>query len=204
MNPLAALVAPTRAFSALADAPPPISQTMIWAALAGAAPPVCAFFGMIIFGWRLGVGAPLAISAKLAAAISVAYYVLLLGGFVAAAMMMRWMAPSYRAHAGLAAHAALLLAAGAPLMLGGIAHLYPLLEFNLMLLAPAMMWSMYLLYTGLPKVLRTDADSGMLMATSMLGVFFVAANALMFISIALWTLGLGPDIGFDWRMSVSG
>lgn len=202
MNPLAALIAPHRTFAALADSPPPMRQTLFWAALAGVAPPVCAFVGVTNFGWRLGAVEPLYLSPGLTFVISAAYYVFLLGGFVAAALMMQWMAPSYRARTGFAAHAALLLAAGAPLMLGGFAHLYPLLEFNLILLVPAMLWSMYLLYTGLPKVLHTDADSGMLMATSMLGVFFVAANALMFASIVLWTLGIGPDIGFNWRLSV--
>ena len=135
-------------------------------------------------------------------AICVAYYVFLLVGFMLAVLMMRWMAPTYGARTDLGSHAELIVCAGTPLMFGGLAHLYPQIGVNLMLLVPAMIWSTYLLYTGLPAALKTEVDRGMLMSTSMLGVFFVAGNALMILTMAMWTLGLGPDIGFGWRLSV--
>lgn len=204
MIPIVALVAPERAFAAVSASPPPLAHTLLHVAWMGLIPPVCAFVGGTNFGWHLGVGAPVMVSSDILFVVSVLYYVLLLGGFVATAMLMRWMAPTYRARKDFTAHAALLAACGAPLMLGGFAHLYPQLGFNLILLAPAMIWSVSLLYYGLPPALQTDVDSGMLMATAMLGVFFVAANMLMILSVMLWTLGVGPDIGFNWRQSVSG
>ena len=204
MNVVAFLVSPRAAFAAAAERPPPLAKTAVVAMLLGLIPPLCAFFGADNFGWRLGAGAPIPVSAELAAAVSAAYYLFLLGGFVFAALLMRWMAPTYAARQDLESHAVLLAAAGAPLMLGGIAHLYPQLAVNLMLLIPAMMWSAAILYAGLPIVLQTSADRGMLMATSMLGVFFVAACALLTLAVFLWTLGIGPDIGFNWRFSISG
>lgn len=204
MNVFAFLYSPRAAFARIADSPPSPKQASLTAAGLGLIPPVCAFIGASNFGWRLGAGAPIPVSSELALTVSVAYYFFLLGGFLFAAFLMRWMAPTYGARQEWGAHAALLVAAGAPLMLGGLAHLYPHLGLNLMLLVPAMMWSAFLLYSGLPVALRADADRGMLFATSLLGVFFVAANALMVMAMMLWTLGIGPDIGFNWRFSVSG
>lgn len=89
-------------------------------------------------------------------------------------------------------------------MVGGLLHLYPLLPLNLLCLLPAIIWSVYLLYSGLPVLLGTDRMRGMLMASSLLGIFFVAAVGLAALTMILWVLGLGPDLGFDWRSSVAG
>ncbi|MGI9305860.1 MAG: Yip1 family protein [Gammaproteobacteria bacterium] len=204
MNVFAVLFSPERGFAAMGKNPPKPLPALFTAAWLGLIPPACAYAGASKFGWRLGVGEPVPVPPSLALTVSVAYYLFLLGGFVFAAFLMRWMAPTYGARANWGASAAFLAAAGAPLMLGGAAHLYPHLGLNLMLLAPAMMWSAYLLYSGLPAALGTNADRGMLMATSMLGVFFTAACALMTGAMLLWTLGIGPDIGFNWRFSVTG
>lgn len=204
MNIFAVLFSPARAMAEIGDKPPGAARAFMFAAALGLIPPVCAFIGASNFGWRLGVGEPVPVSPSLALFVSAGYYLFLLGGFVFAVFLTRWMAPTYGARGGWGTHAAFLTAAGSPLMLGGLAHLYPHLGANLMLLCPAMIWSAFLLYFGLPPALRTDADRGMLMATSLLGVFFVAANALMILAMFLWTLGAGPDIGFNWRYSISG
>ena len=44
---------------------------------------------------------------------------------------------------------------GTPLVVGSLAHLYPHAFFNVLVLVPTVMWSMYLLYTGLPVVLMS-------------------------------------------------
>ncbi len=170
----------------------------------GLAPPVCAFFGAELFGWRLGVGEPVRLEAPALLAVSGAYYLALLCGFFLTAFLTRWMAPTYGASAEPGLHAALAAMVGAPLMAGGFLHLYPLLPLNLLCLIPALVWSAYLLFTGLPVLLGTDPGRGMLMAASVLAAVFSAAVALAAITMILWTHGAGPDIGFNWRSSVGG
>ena len=197
------ILTPKKAFERIQSDPPSLMTVLVTrAAWLGLIPPVCAYVGTSAFGWHLGIGEPLHVSPALTAVICALYYVFLLVGFMCAVLMMRWMAPTYGAREDLGSHAAVIAVAGTPLMVGGVAHLYPQVGFNLMLLVPAMIWSTYLLYTGLPVALKTEAERGMLMATSMLGVFFVAANALMIATMFLWTLGIGPDIGFNWQTSV--
>ena len=197
------LYAPKEVFGGIRDNPPTLAKVLATKAIwLGLIPPVSAFVGTSQFGWHMGIGDPLRVSMELTVAICVAYYVFLLVGFNFAVFLMSWISPTYGAEKNLGSHAALIAAVGTPLMLGGVVHLYPQIGFNLMLLVPAMMWSTYLLYTGLPVALKTESERGMLMATTMLGVFFVAANALMILSMALWTKGIGPNIGFDWQISV--
>ena len=79
--------------------------------------------------------------------------------------------------------------------MGGVAHLYTHVFLNLLVLIPALMWSMYLLYKGLPIALGTTPEQGMLMASSLTGFLLVAAVILLGVTVALWAAGFGPTVG---------
>jgi hypothetical protein len=72
---------------------------------------------------------------------------------------------------------------------------YPNVFLNMLILIPAMIWSMVLLYKGIPIVLGISPEKGMLMASSLVGWLLVAAVSLLGISMALWTMGFGPFLG---------
>jgi ABC-type Fe3+ transport system permease subunit len=65
----------------------------------------------------------------------------------------------------------------------------------LLVFIPTVMWSMYLLYRGLPVVLRISPERGMLMASALIGYLLVAAVSLLGLTVALWGSGIGPSIG---------
>lgn len=194
------VVRPSQLFADIArDAPAARRVLFGYAAWLGLVPPVCAYLGVARFGWRLGVGEPVRIGADVAVFVALAYYAGLLAMFFLAALLARWMAPTYGATAHLGRHAALVAVVGTPLMLGGLLHLYPLLPLNILALVPALIWSAYLLYAGVPVALGVDARRGMLMASSMLGVFFAAALGFAALTMILWAHGVGPDLGFNRR-----
>ena len=74
-------------------------------------------------------------------------------------------------------------------------HLYPNAFINVLVLVPTLIWSMYLLYRGLPVVLHTGPNRGMLMASALIAYLLVAAVSLLGVTVALWGSGLGPLIG---------
>jgi hypothetical protein len=74
-------------------------------------------------------------------------------------------------------------------------HLYPHAFINVIVLVPAVIWSMYLLYRGLPVVLNTDPGRGMLMASALIAYLLVAWVSLLGITVVLWSRGIGPTIG---------
>jgi len=105
------------------------------------------------------------------------------------------MASIYGARASLGLHFALITIVAAPLAVGSITHLFPDVFLNVLILIPAMIWSMYLLYTGIPVVLEIPPEKGLLMASSLVGWLLVAAVSLLGISVGLWTEGIGPFLG---------
>lgn len=157
-------------------------------------PPLFAAIGGSSFGWRLGTEAPLMLSAEQVALISVLYWLLLCFGFFSTVLLAQWMGKTYGADAALADYAAFFAIVCAPLSVASAAHLFPHVFFNVLMLLPAVIWSMLLLYRGLPVVLRIPGEQGMLMASALVGWLLVAMVSLLGLSAALWTVGLGPAI----------
>ena len=189
-----ALLSPRRAFTAVAEHPPTGPRvffgTALWLALC---PPLFAYVGTTLFGWRLGVE-PLFLPAGIVLAISAAYFALLIVGLLSSAFVAHWMAGTYGADTSYAHSLALMTLVAAPLAIGSVVHLYPNAFFNVMVLVPTLMWSMYLLYRGLPVVLRTDPGRGMLMASALIAYLLVSWDTLLGITAVLWSFGIGPRI----------
>ena len=173
------LFRPKAAFEALAAAEPPATKVFFGFALwIGLLPPLFAYIGTMNFGWRLGVE-PVFLPQRTVLAISAAYFVALLLGFLSSAVIARWMAVTYDASQSLGRCFALMAVVGAPLAIGSVIHLYPHAFINLLVLVPTLIWSMYLLYRGLPVVLHTGPNRGMLMASALIAYLLVAASACL-------------------------
>lgn len=196
------LIRPNALFSELAKHTPSASGAFfkfaLWLALC---PPVFAYIGTVNFGWRLGIApmdAPIELPMHVVLAISIAYFVLLLFGLVTSALVSRWMASTYGAVRDLGAHIGLIAIVGAPLAVGSLMHLYPQAFYNVLVLVPVLIWSMYLLYRGLPIVLKTTPERGMLMASALIAYLLVAWVALLGLTVVAWNYGLGPTLGSYW------
>jgi hypothetical protein len=190
----AVLVDPQRAIADIGAHPPSSARAFFGAALwFGLCPPLFAYVGTTLFGWRLGV-APLFLPARTVLAIAVAYFVLLLVGFLSTALVARWMSATYGADGSFQRCIALVTLVGAPLTVGSVVHLYPNAFVNVLVLVPTLIWSMYLLYRGLPVVLKTDPGRGMLMASSLIAYLLVSWVTFLGITAVLWSRGIGPQV----------
>lgn len=190
------ILEPTDAFEALAEAnPEPLAvffRQTVWLALA---PPVFAFIGASIFGWRLGAAQPLYLPTDALTLVSIGYFFTLLFGLVSTACVGRWMAPTYGANEAFGTHLALVGTVAAPIVAGSAFHLFPHVFVNLLVFIPVLIWSIYLLYKGIPIALKTGPERGMLMASSLVAYILVGAVALLGLTVALWASGIGPSIG---------
>lgn len=187
---------PTKIFTELAELTPPSSLVFFKAALwLGLLPPIFAYFGTNKFGWRLGTVEPIFLREEILLSISVVYFCVLLIGFLSSALVSRWMSKTYGARESFGAHFAMVTIVGAPLAVGSIIHLYPDVFINILVFVPVVLWSMYLLYRGLPIILCTTPERGMLMASSLIGYLLVAFVSLLGITVMLWINGLGPSMG---------
>jgi hypothetical protein len=190
----AVLLKPEAAIASIAANPPSGAHAFFGAALwLGLLPPVFAYVGTRAFGWRLGVD-PLLLPTDTVLAIAVAYFALLLLGFLSTALVARWMAGTYGADASWSRSFALVTLVGTPLAVGSVVHLYPNAFVNVLVLVPTLMWSMYLLYRSLPAVMKTDPGRGMLMASSLIAYLLVSWVTLLGITAVLWSYGVGPHV----------
>ena len=191
-----ALFQPSTAFKQLSTGDPSALSVLfkysIWLILI---PTLCSWKGAFAFGWRLGADEPLMLSSDSLIAFSVGYFLALLFCFISTVFICRWMASIYGARDSLGLHFALITIVAAPLAVASITHLFPDVFLNVLILIPAMIWSMYLLYTGIPVVLEVTPEKGMLMASSLVGWLLVVAVSLLGISVGLWTSGIGPFLG---------
>ena len=190
------LFQPGAVFEELSDTRPEphvvFFRYVVWLAII---PPVFTYIGASNFGWRLGAAAPLFVPTDDLLIISIVYFFMLLFGFVSTAVVAQWMASTYGARHSLGIHFALVTIVAAPLVVGSVIHLYPHVFLNVLVLIPTLMWSMYLLYKGLPIVLKISPERGMLMASALIGYLLVAAVSLLGFTVALWSRGIGPSIG---------
>jgi hypothetical protein len=190
------LFRPQEVFDSLAHTRPSAGSVFFGVAIwLIALPPLFAYIGSVNFGWRLGAGEPLMLPSGTLAAISVAYFLMILIGFFSAALISRWMSYEYGARHSIGIHFAMITVVGTPLVVGSLVHLYPHAFINVLVLVPTVMWSMYLLYKGLPVVLQTTPEQGMLMASSLIGFLLVAFVSLLGITVMLWGNGIGPSVG---------
>ena len=189
------LFAPGEVFSAVAAESPPATRVFfrfaLWISLL---PPLFAYVGTVNFGWRLGVE-PVFLPQPVVLAVCAAYFAALLLGFLSSAVIARWMAATYDASQSLGRCLALMTIVCAPLAVGSIAHLYPNAVLNVLVLVPTLIWCVFLLYRGLPVVLGTGPNRGMLMASALIAYLMVAVVSLLGVTVALWGSGLGPRIG---------
>ena len=158
-------------------------------------PPVFLYIGSMLSGWEIGAQDPILLSENVALLVSLCYFVALFVGFIGLAVLLRWMAPTYDASLELSRHVTMVATVATPMVLGSIAHLYPHIFVNMLVIIPALIWSMFLLYRGVPVMLDTTTQQGMLMASSLIAIVLVAAVTLLGITVVLWTHGFGPSLG---------
>ena len=190
------LLRPAGVFEELSDTRPDphivLFRYLIWLAIL---PPLFLYIGATNFGWRIGAAEPLFLPGGDLVIFSIIYFFVLLLGFVSTALVAQWMAATYGARHSLGIYFALVVIVAAPLVAGSVVHLFPDIFINVIALIPILIWSMYLLYQGLPVVLKISPERGMLMASALIGYLLVAAVSFLGLVVALWGRGIGPSIG---------
>jgi hypothetical protein len=173
---------------------PTIEKLGKWLVFLLLIPPVASAVGGVTFGWRFGTSEPLVLTTAQGITISFLYYVAMCIGYFGTVLLARWMGRTYGAEITLDQYLAFFTVVIAPLCVASMAHLFPHIFFNVLVLIPAMIWSMLLMYRGMPVVLDIPSERGMLMSSVLVGWLLVAAVSLLGLSVGLWTIGLGPAI----------
>jgi hypothetical protein len=157
-----------------------------------AIPAISGYIGTTQVGWRIGVGEPIRITGDSAFAIAIIYYLALLVGVFSIGWVIHLLGKAYEVERPLSLCIALAAYAATPLFLIGLMEVYPVLWLNMLLGLPALAYTVYLLYSGLPIMMEIPAERGFLYSSAVLAVGLIALVALLAMTALLWGMGLQP------------
>jgi hypothetical protein len=164
------------------------SHVLILAAI----PVICGFIGTTQVGWEIGGREAIKLTTASALKISLVYYITILVAVFTIGKLIHWMGETYGTRPPLAQCIALAAYTATPLFLVGIMQIYPVLWLNLLVGLPALAYSVYLLYTGVPVMMEISEERGFLFSSAVLAVGLVTLVAVLAATVIMWSAGFGP------------
>jgi hypothetical protein len=155
--------------------------------------PVAGYIGTTRFGWQIGAGEPIKLTASSALQISAVYFGAILVTVFIIGALISWMSDTYGSRQSMSRSVAIAAYAAVPLFLVGFVQIYPVLWINFLIGLPALAYAVYLLYLGVPIVMGISAERGFLFSSAVLAVGLVALVGLLASTVVLWSYGLGPS-----------
>lgn len=157
-------------------------------------PAVAGYIGTTLVGWQVTSREVHRLTPDSALTIAILFYLTMLVAVFTIGKLIHWMGQTYGAKQPLAQCIALAAYTATPLFLIGVMLLYPLLWLNLLLGLPALAYSVYLLYSGVPVMMGITKERGFLFASAVLAVGLVILVGVLAASVILWGVGLGPAL----------
>jgi hypothetical protein len=157
-----------------------------------AIPAIAGFIGTTQIGWQIGSSEVVKLTVESALMLSIATYVTMLVAVFTIGWMIHWMGKTYGTEQQLPQGIALAAFSATPMFILGLAALYPVLWLDMIIAMPALAYSIYLLYTGLPTMMQVTKEQGFLFASAVMGVGLVVLVAVMAATVIMWGFGFGP------------
>jgi hypothetical protein len=160
--------------------------------LLAAIPAISGYIGTTQVGWRIGVGDPIKITGDSAIMIAIIFYMAMIVGTFTIGWVIHLLGKAYELEKPLPLCIALAVYTATPLFLIGVMEIYPVLWLNMMLGLPALAYTVFLLYSGLPIMMEIPAERGFLYSSAVLAVGLISLVALLAMTALLWGMGLQP------------
>ena len=165
------------------------SHVLILAAI----PALAGYFGTTQVGWAVPGGREIhTLTHQSALQIAILFYFTMLVAVISIGALIHWMGKTYGSRQPLSQCIVLASYTATPLFLIGVMLLYPLLWLNMLIGLPALAYTVYLLYTGVPVMMGVSKERGFLFASAVLAVGLVMLVGLLVTTVILWDLGIGP------------
>lgn len=188
------LVRPSAQWRAVADLPESSFRTlMLYPCFFALLPAIAWFYGTSQVGWSVGEnGDTIKLTAQSARQISVLFYLTMLGSVGVIGYFVHWMADTYGGDSSFTKGIVIAGLTSTPLFIAGLVGFYPLLWIDLLIGVAAVSWSVYLLYLGIPIIMKIPEERGFLFSSAVVGVAMVILICMMVGSVILWDYGAAP------------
>lgn len=158
-------------------------------------PCIAGYIGVTRFGFQIG-DRLVKLTPGSAAALSIVTYVSLVVGVYLFGEFINWMARSYgvedeeprRHYEG----TALAVFVTTPIFLAGIVSIYPNLWLNAAVTGLAGIYSVYLIYEGIPILMNINKERAFMYAGAVITVGLVLLVGVRIGAVILWSMGIGP------------
>lgn len=154
--------------------------------------PVCGYIGATRVGWPVPGADTVMMTTSSAFSIAIISFLAILVSVGAIGKLIQWMGQTYEAEQPLSRCISLAAYTITPLLIIGFATLYPPLWFIYLLGLPALGYSVFLLYSGVPVMMEISKERGFLFSSAILTVGLIALVGLLVVTVGFWSFGLGP------------
>lgn len=166
------------------------SHVLILAAI----PAIAGYIGTTQVGWSFGGFEVHRLTTQSALQIALLTYLTMLVAVFSLGKAIHWMGQTYGSKQTLPQAIALAAYAATPLWLMGFFFLYPVLWFNMLIGLPALAYTVYLLYSGVPVMMGVNQERGFMFASAVLAVGMVILVTVLAAMAILWGMGIGPEV----------
>ena len=149
-------------------------------------PAVSMYIGTTQIGWTLnGVDyIKLSVNSAIPAAVATYFACWVAVGFIAYAI--HWMEKTYGGHVNMNECLILTTFTATPLFLAGLSALYPMLWLNVSVGLAALIYSVYLLFIGVPVIMEIPEDRAFFFSASILTVGLCTMVGMLVTCVILW------------------
>lgn len=156
-------------------------------------PALAGFIGTTQIGWQIGDGPVTRLSIESALTLSILFYAAMLAGIFILGKFIDFFAATYGAAERTPRGVTMAAYTATPIFLIGVIAVYPNIWVNMLAGLVAISYAVYLLYEGLPILMKIPEDRGFMFATAVLTVGLVMFVSLLVISVVIWSVGIGPE-----------
>lgn len=188
------LVRPSSAWQSIADLPEKSFGTLVlYPCILAIFPAVAWYYGTSVVGWSVGSSSGVTkLTAESARQISILFYLAMVSSIAVIGYAIHWMSDTYGADSSITKGLVIAGLTATPMFIAGLVGFHPLLWVDLLVGVAAAGWSVYLLYLGIPIVMKIPEERGFLFSSAVMAIAMVILICLMVGSVILWDFGAAP------------
>ncbi|MFN2288490.1 MAG: Yip1 family protein [Chromatocurvus sp.] len=188
------LLRPSAQWRAVAQLPEKSRNVLIlYPCIFAILPAVAWYYGTSRVGWKTGLrGDVIRLTEDSALQISLLFYLIMVSSVAIIGYFIHWMSDTYGAESTIPKGIVIAGLTATPLFITGLVGFYPTLWIDLLIGLVAVSWSVYLMYLGIPIMMKIPEERGFLFSSAVLAIALVVMVCIIVISVMAWEYGAAP------------